>query len=423
MGTVVLFEDPGYRRLLPLVHFRPVYDLRCGIRTLAQKIRKFYHGEEFVLFCREELSDVVKSQNAGTAVNVPPSTPCLLINGRTIFTKTLFSKIPSEGPEEVFLSGNEIVAARIDAGRLRKHMEGRAVLPEPSWFVDFPKSDVEARVVVYPWDLVRFNGEEIKADFKALVGRGRIEGRVYQGAVLVQKKDIFVGKGAKVKPGVVLDAENGPIFIGRDAVVLPNAVIEGPAFVGEGSWIKIGAKIYENTSIGEMCKVGGEVEASIVHSHSNKQHDGFLGHSYLGQWVNIGADTNNSDLKNNYGSVKVVIDNETVDSGSMFVGLTMGDHSKSGINTMFNTGTVVGVGCNVFGSDFPPKTIPSFSWGGTASLVTYDVDKCIEVARRVMARRKVEMTGADEALFRRIFEATAPERGRWGVKPAGKAES
>jgi UDP-N-acetylglucosamine diphosphorylase/glucosamine-1-phosphate N-acetyltransferase len=165
-----------------------------------------------------------------------------------------------------------------------------------------------------------------------------------------------------------------------------------------------------------MCKVGGEVEESVIHSYSNKQHDGFLGHAYLGMWVNLGADTNNSDLKNNYGNVKVVINGRLVDSGSMFVGLTMGDHSKSGINTMFNTGTVVGVSSNVFGAGFPPKFVPSFSWGGSDGQETYELEKSLAVARRVMARRKVTLSAAEESLFRTVFELT-----RWEREPAVKA--
>jgi UDP-N-acetylglucosamine diphosphorylase/glucosamine-1-phosphate N-acetyltransferase len=208
----------------------------------------------------------------------------------------------------------------------------------------------------------------------------------------------------------VLDAERGPISIGRNAMILPNAVIEGPAFIGAHTLVKAGAKIYENTSIGEWCKVGGEVEASIIHSHANKQHEGFVGHSYIGSWCNLGADTNTSDLKNNYGSVQVQINGKMVDSGLQFVGLMMADHAKSGINTMFNTGTVVGVASNVFGSGFPPKFIPSFSWGGAEGMTEYEREKALEVARRVMKRRDVEMTDADAALLRKIFDLTAHER-------------
>jgi UDP-N-acetylglucosamine diphosphorylase/glucosamine-1-phosphate N-acetyltransferase len=159
-----------------------------------------------------------------------------------------------------------------------------------------------------------------------------------------------------------------------------------------------------------MCKVGGEVEGAIIHSFSNKQHDGFLGHAYLGMWVNLGADTNNSDLKNNYGTVKVVIDGTQVDTGSMFMGLVMGDHSKSSINSMFNTGTVVGVSSNVFGSGFPPKSVPSFAWGGSEGMTTYEIERALDVARRVMGRRKVELTKAEEAVLRSVFEQTKNAR-------------
>jgi UDP-N-acetylglucosamine diphosphorylase/glucosamine-1-phosphate N-acetyltransferase len=165
-----------------------------------------------------------------------------------------------------------------------------------------------------------------------------------------------------------------------------------------------------------MCKVGGEVEESIIHGYSNKQHAGFLGHAYIGAWVNLGADTNNSDLKNNYGKVTVQIGNQLVDTGLQFVGLTMGDHSKSAINSMFNTGTVVGVSSNIFGSGFPPKYVPSFSWGAAGeTFTTFSIDRAIEVARRMMARRKIELTATEEKLFRKIFELTSPERKRQGM--------
>ena len=225
------------------------------------------------------------------------------------------------------------------------------------------KVEVHIKYVTYPWDLVSINGEQIISDFDLLIDRNdeMIKGKVYENVSMVNKENIFIDENADVKPGVVLDAEEGPIYIGKGAKVFPNAVIEGPCYIGDKSQIKVGAKIYENTSIGPVCKVGGEVEESIIHSYSNKQHDGFFGYAYLGCWVNLGADTNNSDLKNNYVNVKVFINDEQVDSGSMFVGLIMGDHSKSGINTMFNTGTVVGVSCNVYGPGFP-ESYHSFMW-------------------------------------------------------------
>jgi UDP-N-acetylglucosamine diphosphorylase/glucosamine-1-phosphate N-acetyltransferase len=277
---------------------------------------------------------------------------------------------------------------------------------------DISRKESDLTILNYSWNFVGTNGEEIVNDFNNLVDRNSemIKGKIYDGVFMVSKENIFIDEGTKVKPGVVLDAEEGPIYIGKGAKIFPNAVIEGPCFIGDKSQIKVGAKIYENTSIGEVCKVGGEVEESIIHSYSNKQHDGFLGHAYLGCWVNLGADTNNSDLKNNYGNVRVIINGESIDSGTMFIGLTMGDHSKSAINTMFNTGTVVGVSSNVFGSGFPPKSIPSFGWGGSDTKATYDLSKAIEVAEKVMKRRKIDLTEADKKLFTKIFDLTKRDR-------------
>jgi UDP-N-acetylglucosamine diphosphorylase/glucosamine-1-phosphate N-acetyltransferase len=189
-------------------------------------------------------------------------------------------------------------------------------------------------------------------------------------------------------------------------------LIQGPAFIGKGSVVKAHSSIYHDTSIGEVCKVGGEIEATIIHSYTNKQHDGFLGHSYIGSWVNLGASTNNSDLKNNYSSVSVLIKGKNVDTKSQFVGLIMGDHSKTAINTMFNTGTIVGVSSNIFGSGFPPRYIPSFSWGGSDFIRNYDIEKCLEVARVVLGRRKIQLTQAEEELLRDVYEMTKHEKGK-----------
>jgi UDP-N-acetylglucosamine diphosphorylase/glucosamine-1-phosphate N-acetyltransferase len=418
--SICIFEDTSYKKLLPLVYFRPVYDLRCGMQTLREKIQRCYPRVPVALHCRGYLAEAMKQQNPGARVNALNNGSCLFINGRVIADKDFVAQIPLRGKDALYVQGETIVAARVSGGALQAFEGALSNVFMPPDAAGLAKQEVKVSVINYPWDLISNNGKQIVADVKALT-RGKkgkkIKGKVYQGALLVNKKDIFIDAGAKVKPGVVLDAENGPIYIGKNVTVFPNATIEGPAFIGNGSLIKIGAKVYENTSIGEMCKVGGEVEASIIHSHSNKQHDGFLGHAYLGMWVNLGADTNNSDLKNNYGNVKVYVNGEPVDSGSMFVGLTMGDHSKSGINTMFNTGTVVGVSCNVFGAGFPPKYVPSFSWGGAEGFTLYDPEKSIGVARRVMSRRKIEMTGVDERLFRTVFELTERDRARKIVTP------
>ncbi len=410
--TVCIFEDPQYVKLLPLVYTRPVYDLRCGILTLRQKIQRAYPKANISLLCRPYLADVVRQQNPDTEVNSVPAGDCLFVNGRVLASESFVKQIPLKGKNALYISGNTVVAVRMNAvarTSMKENVSGNFDLDH---FAEFEKTQVDATLIEYSWDLVQKNGHQIAVDFKSLAKKGKIKGKVYPGAHLVSKKNIFINTGASVKPGAVLDAENGPIYISKNVKILSNAVIEGPAYIGDGSVIKIGAKIYGNTSIGEMCKVGGEVEGSIIHSYSNKQHDGFLGHSYIGMWCNLGADTNNSDLKNNYGLVKVTVNGAEIDTGLQFVGLTMGDHSKSGINTMFNTGTVVGVSSNVFGGAFPPKFIPSFAWGGGEKLQMYDLEKSIDVARQVLARRNVQMTDDGEILMRKVFDLSAHERSK-----------
>ncbi len=416
--SLCIFEDDQSGNLLPLTYFRPSYDLRCGMTTLREKIIRSYPGVPVRLCCRGYLSNLVREQNPGIQVNTGNPGRSLFVNGRVLANESLAKRIRLKGNDVVYLSGETVVAARVSDGNLEgleRAMQSGLLSRES--FSGFPHEVVEEQLVRYPWDLVGANGAALLSDFKLYASKKKLlRGKIYAGVDMVGKRNIYVEAGAKVKPGVVLDAENGPIVIGRNVTVFPHVMLEGPVFVGDGSSIKAGAKIYENTSIGEVCKVGGEVEASIIHSYANKQHDGFLGHSYLGMWVNLGADTNNSDLKNNYGSVKVFINGSSVDSGSQFVGLTMGDHSKSGINTMFNTGTVVGVSCNVFGADFPPKYIPSFCWGGSKSVEVYDLEKSLAVARRVEARRNHTMSDTEAEVFRAVFEATKGERASAGAK-------
>jgi len=408
---LTLFEDGGYKNLQPLTYTRPVYDLKCGISTLREKILRAYGVEKCCLHTRAYLADLVALQNPELSVNTCCEKDCLLINGRVLADADLAAKIPMEGDDTAFVTADgTLVAVRLSADKTKACCQSAPDTIEKDAFADLPTETVDVKLINYPWDLVHENPDQITADFKVLAKPGVIEGKVYEGVTILGKENVYIAAGATVKPGVVLDAEEGPIFIDEGAKIFPNAVIEGPTYIGKKSAIKIGAKIYEGTSIGEVCKVGGEVEESIIHSYSNKQHEGFLGHAYLGMWVNLGADTNNSDLKNDYGNVKVSVNGELMDSGSMFVGSTIGDHTKTGINSMLNTGTVLGVGCNVFGAGLPPKYVPSFAWGGSDGMVEYRLDKCLQVAERVMARRKIELSDVEKAVLTKVFEMTAKER-------------
>jgi UDP-N-acetylglucosamine diphosphorylase/glucosamine-1-phosphate N-acetyltransferase len=267
--------------------------------------------------------------------------------------------------------------------------------------VEMPK----ARLLSFPWQLIELNGDVITDDFNKLPFRGESEESVtYPGVHIINEDAVMIGEGAVVKSGAVLDATDGPIAIGDRTIVMPNACIVGPASIGADCIIRTGAKILPATSTGRVCKVGGEVEGTIISSYSNKQHDGFIGHSYLGEWVNIGAASNNSDLKNNYSAVRMWCAGAIKNTGRQFMGLIMGDHTKTGINTLFNTGTVVGFNCNIFSSELPGKFVPSFSWGHGTQMTEYDVEKAMQTASVVLERRKAKFTEAHRKIFAKIFE-------------------
>src|SRR6185312_15433765 len=240
--------------------------------------------------------------------------------------------------------------------------------------------------------------------------KGKKSAKVSATNTLIGKK-IFIEKGAKLECAV-LNSTSGPIYIGKNAEVMEGAIIKGPFSLGEESTIKAGAKIYGPTTVGPHSKVGGEVNNSVVFGYSNKAHDGFLGNSVIGEWCNLGADTNNSNLKNNYSEVKLwdYAEEKPVSTGLTFCGLIMGDHSKCGINTMFNTGTVVGVSANIYGGNFPPKFVPSFSWGGADGFVTYDIGKALETAERVYERRHKEFNKTEKDIFKEVFSLTSKHR-------------
>ncbi len=411
-NAVVIFEDQGYSNLLPLTYTRPACRLRCGIVTLWEKIAAAYPGTALVIHTRDYVAPVVAAELDNVTVNALGGTSALLVNGRLVAPADLAEKIPAAGKDCVYSNGGEIIAARISGGKcadVARLIAAGQPLPD-GWADGLARREIDLPVINYPWDLISKNAAQISADFDRMRLGGKMGGTVHESAVLAGQQHIHIADGAKIQPGAILMADGGPIYIGPGAKVMAGAVLEGPVAVGAKSAIKILAKIYEGTSIGEYCKVGGEVEECIFQAYSNKQHDGFIGHSFFGEWINLGADTNNSDLKNNYGNVKVAIDGKQVDSGSMFVGSTVGDHSKAGINTMLNTGTVIGVGCNLYGGDFPPKYVPSFCWGGAAGFVAHELDKFLATAERVMARRDRQLTPAHRAMLTKVFELTKTQR-------------
>ena len=419
MRNLCIYEDDCFANLLPLVYTRPVYELVCGTTTLREKTTRDFPRMKINLHCRNYLAPVLKKSFPNISINRLSGKNCLFINGRILSEENLSAILSREKAEEiVFLKNSEIAAMRLGAEKLKKVK--KVLRTEPmklSWqlkqFIPgMPKIKLgrEVKLVHYLWELVNQNSHWIEKDARVAGKLGKCLSPIPAGTYLINDKNIFIDRGVKINPGVVINAEDGPVIIGKNAKIFPQVTIEGPVCVGAGSSLKAGAKIYSGTTLGEVCKIGGEVENSIFLNFTNKQHDGFIGHSYLGSWINLGAGTTNSDLKNNYSPIKIFINGKSIDTGVTFVGFFMGDHSKSGINSIFNTGTVVGVSCNLFGSNLFPKFVPSFSWGEEGRMKTYKLEKSLQTARRVMARRDEKMSLPDKQLLARIFNLTKPER-------------
>jgi len=396
---ICLFEDALASNFSPVADTRHVAHLRVGAMNMRERALRATGETRFVLHGRRYILNYYRE--TGLAVDRPAETT-LFINARLPLTRGIVARLPSD-EEWIATAGGAVMAARLREPTIARLDWGADAL-EFGQLGDVEHHEIEmegVRAYEYLWDMIADNGEMIARDFDEMDRTGAAV--IFSGAHLLNHERIIIGGGSVLKPGVVIDATHGPVIIGSDVQVMANAVIEGPCFIGDHSVIKIGAKIYGQSAIGRWCKVGGEVENSIILGYSNKQHDGFLGHSYLGRWVNLGADTNTSDLKNNYGMIRVTIGGREIGTGRMFLGALIGDHARTGINTMLNTGSVIGVGANVFGGGFPSKSIPPFAWGGFGGEERYRLDDALAVAARVMARRRVEFTTADETLLRYLY--------------------
>jgi UDP-N-acetylglucosamine diphosphorylase/glucosamine-1-phosphate N-acetyltransferase len=394
----------------PLSLSRPIWELRIGMSSLAHKLLARLGATDAACFVPPYMADSYKAKTKFKVndLSVLKGDNLLLVNP---ILKADGLKIATSGPSEVCVNeAGDMLYVRVatSAGLPTESIEAFLAAARAK----FPKVTASLPTWNYTWDLVLQNPEAIRHEFAAADKSG-IEGSVEQpNAIRGSAKDVFVGKGALVHPMVVLDAANGPIFIDEGAEIHPFTRIEGPCYIGKKS-ILLGAKCREGMSIGPMCRVGGEVEESIIHGYSNKYHDGFLGHAYVGEWVNLGAFTTNSDLKNDYSSVSVILDGKTsINTGSTKVGALIGDHTKTSIDTLFNTGAYVGAMCLIMATGKPlSKFIPSFAWL-LDGLVTkgFGRGKLYETAKVAMSRRKCVWTEAEQAMWDAIFEITAPAR-------------
>ncbi len=386
----ILFDGDRRESLLPLTYTRPVADIRTGILTLREKWEKRLESPVGVL-TEDYLQKKFPMDSGDDNVFIKAS---LLADDD--LAKAVIQLQSGQG---LFFE-DQLLACRIP------HAE--EFQPTDSFErIEYDKSYLE---ICHTWDIFSLNGEAMEADFQLLTA-GRTSAPVSDTNRVSHPDRIFLEAGAEVEH-CVLNASGGPIYIGANALVMEGCLIRGGFALGDHGVVKMGAKIYGPTTAGPYCKIGGEINNSVLFGYSNKGHDGFLGNAVLGEWCNLGADTNNSNLKNNYAKVRLwnYASGRFDQTGLQFCGLVMGDHSKSAINTMFNTGTVVGVNCNIFASGFPRNFIPSFSWGGTAGFSTYLPEKAFEAARVAMQRRGLSFTAEDEALMLEVFEISRAYR-------------
>lgn len=415
-----IFEDERTSNFFPLSYLRPVYELRSGVFSLREKIEKILNIKNINLVTRPGLVPFLKEEYPGYNINQFFISDSIFINGRLIAEKNALKKISKNKENDIlYVKNKELVAVFITKKSLEKFLIrwNRDVYPlfKDGDFNDFRVEEIDVRMISYPWDLIVNNGQEIENDFQ-IIKKDFPKNRISEKLHVINKKNILIGKDTIIYPSVVLDASNGPIVIGNKVTIMPQSTIIGPSYIGDQTIIKIGAKIYQNCSIGEVCKVGGELDSVIIQSYSNKQHDGYLGHAYVGSWANFGAGTNNSDLKNNYSPIKAMIDGKLVKTNLQHFGMLFGDHSKTGIGMIFDTGTVVGICCNLYGEGLPPRYIPSFVRGTpNTQLKTNSIEMVLETAKIVMQRRNKILTDTLAKLLREVFENTENQRKEFNI--------
>lgn len=382
----ILFDGPARNALLPFTFTRPVADILIGIMTIRQKW-EMHLGSTTTTLTEEYLSD--KYPMVELEENV-------MINASFLPNAVLVEMISNLEANQVIFRGEDVVAFYTDENQEEVNFDS----------YDIIEYNEDCITVMHTWDIFSKNDAAIREDFEFLTA-DRKSKPIPKSVNVLGHENIFIEEGAKLE-FVTLNATSGPIYIGKDTEIMEGSVIRGPFALCEGAVVKMAAKIYGATTVGPHSRIGGEVNNSVISAYSNKGHDGFLGNSVLGEWCNIGADSNNSNLKNNYEEVKLW-SYETegfAKTGLQFCGLMMGDHSKCGINTMFNTGTVIGVSTNIFGSGFPRNFVPSFSWGGASGFSTYITKKAFETARIVMSRRNVDFDEKEAAILEHVFEET-----------------
>ena len=385
----IIFFDPADSRktLLPLTYTRPISEIRIGILKISEKWCAHLDITHFGYDTEEYLSNAFPKINADTQT--------LWINATVLPTNDLVEAIQALGSHEALIQKGLVLAFKGESQE--------AIINKKSF-------EGEIHAIRYPWDIFLQNGREIVSDY-AFVTSNRSSYPLNDPHTKTYGEDIFIEEGTSIK-AAILNAENGPIYIGKNAEVQEGSIIRGPFALCEGGSLRMGCKIRGDSTIGPYSKVGGEVSNSVIFGNSNKAHDGYLGNSVIGEWCNLGAGTNNSNLKNNYEPVKMwdYQSHQFEPTGLQFCGLIMGDHTKTGIGSMFNTGTTVGVSANIFGSGFPRQIIPSFSWGGARGFITYEFQKAVDTIKKAMGRRNIDMKEEEIEILKHVFDNTSEIR-------------
>jgi len=386
-----VFEDKNYTSLFPLNLNRASFELRCGAFTNLERIENLLSPDDTVqLVVRDELVSLVQERFPNIAINPDLLSRGIWLNGAGLWTRKILKNLTSGKS----YTKNGIVIA----------MYNNDAIPLSDFHPYLDKAnlvstEIDIQFMENIWDGIFLQSDVITNDAQYFIEYNW--GKIHPSVAIENGDNIFLGNGSEVCAGSVLDARSGPIIIADNSYIDIGALIQGPVYIGPDCRINPGAKVRKNVTLGPMCKIGGEIEDVIFQGYSNKQHDGFLGHSYIGEWVNLGANTNNSDLKNNYGSIRLNIEDKIIETGKQFLGTMMGDYTRTGISTMLNTGTIIGLGANIFGAGFQDKYIPSFQWGRDSRT---ELDKFLLTAENMKKRRGNKMSHEEKVFLTKLFE-------------------
>jgi UDP-N-acetylglucosamine diphosphorylase/glucosamine-1-phosphate N-acetyltransferase len=419
--TIILTEPHDADALYPFSILHPAFELRCGALRLFEKVQRRFPASNLAFHGREAQCASFHARfgtNPATAAHLSQAASILVLQGNVLLTKQLHTALVSaivsaivqhlaDTQALVFTSNDAPFAAYfskeafLNAPNIEEICTMEGVLFETSKRIEIP----EVRIITHLWDAIKYSTLALQDDAEFFTMNGSQQANGLQGVYALNPENISIGENAQISPCVVIDARKGSVLIGANVEIQPHVSIVGPCYLGDNALVKAGTRLYEGTSLGEHSKVAGEIKNTIFQGFGNKQHDGCLGYSFISEWVNLGAGTDVSDLKNNYGTIRVRFSPDKareINTGTTSLGLLAGDHTKSAINTSFNTGTVTGVGANVFEAQ-PDKFVRSFSWGGQPTSPLFEEEKAIELARTVMLRRKRELAPEEEHLLRTEF--------------------